>query len=357
VLDISQRGISRDNLLPVLTANAGSLRELHLQSALPRPLFDLDKKLTVEAIVAASPMLQVLTVDFTWCTWEDAPQMLRAQPPFATLQMRHTLSVRFSDNDHPVGGMERFGPFAAALADATLQPAPPHLYINGADMAQLALMGALADVAVARRLRGLTLDHCTPPAAASLARLLAGGCLAHLQIKSFRPEPMFDEAGAALVADALRVNTTLTKLELRHAGLCHDMRAASALLGALVGHPSLRELAFIAENTADEDRDAFGAALAAVIAADATALQVLDCCRNHLGDAGLAPIVEALALNHHLYDLDIRRNGMSEALARDRLLPAVRANTTLQGLWCDEDEAGPAAKEAEELVRLREQHD
>jgi hypothetical protein len=37
------------------------------------------------------------------------------------------------------------------------------------------------------------------------------------------PTPLYDAAGAALVADALRVNTTLTKLALPRAGLIRDL--------------------------------------------------------------------------------------------------------------------------------------
>ena len=47
---------------------------------------------------------------------------------------------------------------------------------------------------------------------------------------------------------------------------------------------------------------------------------------------------------------------MSEAFARERLLPAVRANTTLQELQCGDYCSGPAVTKAEELVRRRRQH-
>ena len=99
--------------------------------------------------------------------------------------------------------------------------------------------------------------------------------------------------------------------------------------------------------------------LAALIAADAPALHVLEvfCC-DSLGDAGMAPIVEALALNHHLRELNCHSNGTSDAFARERLLPAVRANTSLRTLRCQDPILGPvAAWEAEELVRRRRQHD
>ena len=351
VLDLSQEHVSMDDLLPVLTANAGSLRELHL---LPVDGDDVDVCPTVEAVVAAAPLLQVVTADEVGCTWKDAPRMLRAEPPFAPLQIRHRLHVSFTGAEYD-DGMENFGPFAAALADVTLQPALSELRVHLADTEQAAVMGALVDAVLARRLRGLTLDECTPPAAVPLARLLAGGSLATLEV-STSGAPLLRAAGAALVADALRMNTTLTILHLCGTNLCGDMNAAGVLLGALVGHPSLRELRIIQDFPVDIG--AFGAALGALIAADAPALQVLDCSELALGDAGLAPIVKALALNRHLRTLNIGFNFMSKTFACERLLPAVRANTTLRELKCvDVEWRCQAEVEAVALVRHRGQYD
>ena len=194
-----------------------------------------------------------------------------------------------------------------------------------------------------------------------LARLLVEGSLTAFTVYSSwsfeegDATPLFDAAGAALVADALRVNTTLTDLDLTYD--CNlDVGAAGALVGALVGHPSLRWLGMRCGGTSAEERNAYGAALDALIATDAPPLQSLGCSGNHLGDAGLAPIVEALALNRHLRFLNLRYNDMSEAFAREQLLPAVRANTTLRALHCVDRERPQAAAEAEEIVRRRGQH-
>jgi hypothetical protein len=357
-LDLSQLYATRDVLLPVLTANAGSLRELHLRIVLTDKagLYTTPTSEMVRDIMAAAPLLQVLTAESVSSTCEDALQMLHAEPPFAPLRLVHRLAVHFSDQYGLAGGMERVGPFAAALADAALQPALLRLFLYFADTAQPAVMGALADAALARRLRELSFWHCTPPAAAPLSRLLAEGSLAVFEFHDpiFRT-PLFDTAGAALVADALRVNTTLTKLVLRCPNLCFNTRVAGAFLGTLAGHRSLRELRL---TTPDRivDRSTLGAALASLIAADAPALHALECSGNRLGDAGLAPIVEALALNHHLRTLDVSDNDMSEALARERLLPAVCANTTLRALHCFDDVPWAAQEEAEELVRRRGHH-
>ena len=356
-LNLSQHGVPREALLQVLTAYASSLRELHLHK-IDKAHYGLPSD--CEAVMAAAPLLQVLTAEATYCSWQDAPRMIRGEPPFAPLRMRD-LAVRFDRTFGEVGGMDRFGPFATAVADATLQPALSRLSLLHADTAQPAVMGALVEAALARRLSELSLYLCTPPAAAPLARLLAEGSLAVLMLISkplaARP-PLFDAASAALVAGAVRVNKALRRLVLYDAGLCLDMRVISAILGALVQHPSLHELAIIAEETADEDCAAFGAALAALIAADAPTLRVLKCSHSSLRDAGLAPIVEALALIRHLRVLNVGYNGMNEAFAREQLLPAVRANTTLRTLKCASYNAEPpAAVEAEEMVRRRAQHD
>ena len=362
-LDVSRQTFSIATLQPVLTAYAGSLRELHLYAVRSRLAEWWFESPTVEAVVAALPLLQVLTATQVECTWDDAARVLRAEPPFAQLQLcRGHLDVHFSDSDNPVGGMERFTSVASALADATLQPALRRLHIWYADTALPELMGALVDAALTRRLREFKLIECTPPAAAPLARLLAEGMpLQALEIHFYRARvrtPLFDAAGAVLVADVLRVNMTLTTLYLQGAHLCGNMNAAGVLLGALVGHPSLRMLWISEENIAAEDRSAFGALIAALVAADAPALHILVLVNNanSLGDAGFAPIVEALPLNRHLRDLGLGNSGMSEAFARERLLPAVRANTSLRRLD-SEYHWGPEAKEAEELVKRRGQHD
>jgi hypothetical protein len=358
-IDLSQHDVARDVLLPVLTANAGSLRELHLHNACSSGVFPVDGVHSVEAVVAAAPLLQSLTAENVECKLGDAPRLLRAEPPFALLQVRRSLIVRCGGIDSLFIGMgvvEYFAPFAAALADAALQPALLRVGLYQAHTDEPAFMGALVDAALARRLSEFTLERCGSPAAVLLARLLAEGSLTSLVVKGGTQLP--DAAGAALVADALRANTTLTKLQLDNAGLCADMRVAGALLGALVGHPSLRELHVTGEYLTDWPRNAsvVGAALAALIAADAPALRVLVCSTNMLRDNGLAPIVGVLALNRHLRELDLRGNLTSGAFARERLLPAVHTNTTLRVLRCvDNVPLGPAATEAEELVRLRAQ--
>ena len=173
----------------------------------------------------------------------------------------------------------------------------------------------------------------------------------------FSAGPLFHEDGAALVADALRANTTLTEICFDEAHLCYfGVEPATVLLGALVGHRSLRSLKLVhEEEELRSDSAEFGAALAAIIAADAPALRALILHNNALEDGGMMPLVAALPRNRHLQLLDIRGNFMSDTFVREQLLPAVRANTGLRQLECSYDvRSGSAEAEAEELVKSRQ---
>jgi hypothetical protein len=63
------------------------------------------------------------------------------------------------------------------------------------------------------------------------------------------------------------------------------------------------------------------------------------------------PLLEALPHNTHLRLVACEGNGMSAAFARDVLLPAVRANTSL--LVLDAGDEHDAAVEANALVAAR----
>jgi hypothetical protein len=331
-------------------SSTGSLRELsvgvgyfvhHLI-----PMGDL------EALARAAPNLQVLDA-CPKCTYDEALRLMRSEPPFAPLRL-HKLSVSFF-------GIEEVAPFAALLADATLQPTLSKLVVVGAHTQLPEVLDALVGPVIVRRLRCVSFQQCSPPAAVPLARLLRGGALTFLEwIHTFDNMPLLDAAGAALVGDALRNNATLESLYLFDSGLLRDVHAAVAFLGGLVGHRSLYTLHVAQEHTVEiEDPAAIGTALAAIVAADAPALNSLDLNALGLGDAGLAPFVDAIPQNHHLEYLDLSLNGMSEAFARERLLPPVLANMTLRGLSCQEegtlDPAGchPAAVEAIAHVERR----
>jgi hypothetical protein len=140
-------------------------------------------------------------------------------------------------------------------------------------------------------------------------------------------------------------------------------------MGALTAHPRLRLLDLLGNRPRDGGMEATGAALAALLLADAPALQALDIRYCRLGDAGLSPVLEALRHNTHLTALHCCGNDMSEVFARNTLLPSVRANTSLRELVAAEEEEEEeeddfddevdrdvaAACEAEALVAARAQ--
>jgi hypothetical protein len=363
-LDVSGVDVPPQALLEVLAANARSLRELYIghvprEGAHELPSFD--------DLAEAAPSLVLLDATTLTCTRELAQRVMRPAPPLAPLRLR-ALGVHFgrgngdsdaeededeADERRASASLSRVRPFAALLADATLQPTLWSVRFIAADLQRPAVLDALVDAMLARRLPHLSLLGCTPPAAAPLARLLRGGTLTGLVcLCTDAPGPLFDATDAALMAGALRESTTLTELRLCSANLSRDARAADTLLRALVGHPSLRMLKLSCECPVDPV--ALGATLAALVAADAPVLQELDVAFLALGDAGLAPLVAALPHNRHLRVLNVATTRMTEAFARERLLPAVRANTALRKLKAvDLSNVPSAALEAEQLVERR----
>ena len=353
-LDVTGVYVPTPVLLEVLAANAGSLRTLRVSSLTANP--GQGHPLTLDAVLAAAPSLQVLEgPSCISCHWDAAPRLVRLR----VLRL-NDLFVHFQ---HPLlGGLAQVGPLAEALSDAELQPTLSRVSCSGADVARPEVLDAIVDAALTRRLPGLCFTSCSPPAVAPLVRLLAGGTVTNLQFGYTRGgAALLDGAGSALVAEALRANTSLTELTLMESGVYRDAHAATTLLGALVGHPSLRLLTFQCETGGTPA--ARGALMAALIAADAPALQSLYnyCATGGLGctcplrDAGLAPLCAALARNRHLRHLDLTSNDMSERFAREQLLPAVRANVGLLELSVDSgtDDEGAAAREAMDLVAGR----
>jgi hypothetical protein len=150
----------------------------------------------------------------------------------------------------------------------------------------------------------------TPPLAAPLARALAreDGLARVLLGGAF---------AAALSSGALRA--------------CD----AAALLRALAGHAHMEALTL--EGDMRASGEALGPALGALVAANAPALASLRVAGCMLGDVGMRPLVAALRVNTHLRTLECGRSALSAAFAREALLPAVRANTSLVELSVGEN--------------------
>jgi hypothetical protein len=197
------------------------------------------------------------------------------------------------------------------------------LRLCDADLQDPAAFDAVVEAALARRLCALQLRDCclSPASVPALVRLLAGNTLTRLAISSSRRvQLLLDEPAATLLGDVLRANTSLTSLKLTSLRLWRSSAAAVTLLAALVGHPRLRAIDLSGNSVHNVKADA-GAVLGALVAANAPALRQLNISFSQLGNAGMGPLVEALRHNTHLTKLDCTYNLMSEAFARDRLLP------------------------------------
>ncbi len=143
-------------------------------------------------------------------------------------------------------------------------------------------------------------------------------------------------------------------LSLLAVDLWGNPTAAVALLDAVTAHPSLRTLNLGVNSLNDGAgfQVTAGEAFGRLLLADAPALQMLRISYCGLNDAGLGPLFDALPRNTHLRGLHCGLgNNMSEAFARDVLLPAVRANTSLRELHAHPGWDG--AVEARELVAKR----
>jgi hypothetical protein len=132
-------------------------------------------------------------------------------------------------------------------------------------------------------------------------------------------------------------------------------------LAALVGHQTLRELSLVRNFVGNTDaRRAAGEQLALLIAHN-RAIQKLDSSGSNLAEAGLAPIFEVLPRSSTLKELHFHGEEISREFARDVILPAVRANSSLRELSFHSYDEGhdeellPELVEAQAIVAARTQ--
>ncbi len=302
------------------------------------------------AVLGAAPRPRVLAADVYCHDVTEAHRLLRNEGVFAALRVR---KLHFTAPVHDEDDV------LALASDLAAHAYLANIYLLRAPLGTLAALDAVVDAAIGLRVHTLLLYDCnlTPASAPALARLIRGGALTELDVLNFGVQ-LLDQPAAALVADALRANSTLTSLKLQACGLWQDAAGAALLLGALTAHRSLRTLDLstnFSTNFIDGDHQvaaALGAALGARVAADAPALHELNVSASRLGDAGLGPLVDALSLNTHLRMLRLADNHCTEAFIRDRLLPAVRANTSLRHLSLQYT-PNELMREAEALVAAR----
>ena len=295
----------------------------------------------VTDILTAAPQLRELHTVVT-CGSTHCVHLLERRPPYGPVRL---------------AGLGIMGHYSAlppalilALPDASLQPSLSRLSLNHAFLHLPGALDAIADAVVARgALTHLCFHSCLfpPSPAPALAHALRDGALTELKISAddvqqHQPFP-FDLAGAALLGDALRASRALDSLALWHM----PARVVAALIHTLVGHGSLSKLGLSCSHLADA---AVGAALTVLLAADAPALLELKLRESLLGEAGMGLLCDALPRNSHLCSLDLGENteSMPAGFIRNRLLPAVRANTGLRHLEvhdpADDDDAAAWAE-------------
>ena len=345
ILDDSNE-LTQKAMVDVIAANADSLRELSCS-------YEYNLLFTgfAEELSLAAPQLQQFRAD-TIASVADASRMLRYEPPFGALRLRR-LDVRHVTTDAMDEAIV-FELAAAISGHASLH----ELHISGLPLGTPAALDAVAAGTVACRLHDLRFIECclSPVSVPALARVICGGALTSLSISNNGVQ-LLDEPCAVQLAGGIAASRTLTRFIMKDADFWCDGVAAD-VLPALTGHPTLREISLAVNSPPDPV--AAGAALAAVVAANAPALHAIYFQSSHFGDAGLAPLFDALPTNTHLHVLCCSNTEMSAGFARDRFLLAVRANTSLRKLIASEvwgNELGgvapPEVLEAEALVAAR----
>jgi hypothetical protein len=266
-LDVSGRAdVTQATLLAVVTANAAALTELRACSGFGRELYYA----TTETLLRAAPLLRVLDADVSCSIGPEATRLLRNEAPFGPLRM-HLFCGSFNELAAAEVEADATALAASLAAHATLSS----LRLLHAPLTAPAVLDAVVDAVLLQRVRWLELYSCdlSPASAPALARLLSGSALTELAIWN-GGEHLLDAPAAALLADALRANSTITALGMNGISLLSgDAEAAMTLLGALTGHPSLRMLR-VCYNPVGARVAAVGAALSALVAANTPALHV-----------------------------------------------------------------------------------
>jgi hypothetical protein len=348
-LDVSGTAkITQRALIAVAEANSGALTTLTVHDGvLGRAgcqLFACVSDDVISALLLAAPRLRALHADVTVSPSVAARVLRNEAPLFAPVRARHLHCTRLH-------GCEP-GVVIALAADVAAHAPLASLCLSNAPLDAPAALDAVIDAVQAARLHAVYLDGCglSPASAPALARFLgasgAGGALTTLALSDGGRAPLLDAHAAALLGDALRANNTLTTLSLSGVGLWSSgVGNGVTLLSSLVAHASLRalELRFEAVPQGSEaEDDAVGAALGALLAANAAPFESLTLDACWLRDACLAPLFEALRTNSHLRALDCSLSSMSAPFVAQAVLPAVRENVSLRSLTLN-SAPGPAA--------------
>jgi len=311
-------GLLRVDLEQFVAAHGQSLRTVTASESLTL-IADL-----VTRLCRSAPLCTLRCSVF--CSAAEALPLLRCEAPCALLHIFKLVVSDFNNNQQAVLD------FAAALPFHSGKT--KELTVNVAPLGNVAVAGSLLRGVAEARVNDVTFIGChlAPASMPGLTRLLQADCLEGLEINNYE-HALFEE-GPDLTAfcHALR-SSTLQVLHLSSCQLWRDPAVAGEFLASLVGHQTLRELALGCNSLdrTDDARRAAGKQLASLIT-HSSALQKLELYANNLGDAGLAPIFEALPRSSTLKEVNFNYERISRKFARDVILTAVRANTSLRRL-------------------------
>jgi hypothetical protein len=268
----------------------------------------------LNAVLAAAPRLQVLNTNVKGLCMELLP-VLRNDPPYGPLHVSQLKGFfyRRPETDVLV--------FAAAIA--------AHESLTGLSVMNVGFargLNALIEAATNRRVSWLEISgtHATNvETAPALAHLLQRGSLIELDLLC-TGFPHAQEENMPVLCAALRECRTLTLLQLYLMPLHGANRlAVTELLDAVAALPALSVLDL--SRSVFQDTAAAGRALAALLSTDMPSLRTLSVLGCHLGDEGVAALLDGLAANTHLRWLDCEVNDLSDDFKRDRLEPALAA--------------------------------
>jgi hypothetical protein len=316
-----------ERVLPVLHSNARSLLELRTSISDGRGFSTAQ----VEELLAAAPLLRVLECDVDLKRHREAldpvPRLL-VEPQFASVRLC-SLKIEGSPAQLDV---------PAVVARLALHASLTRLDLWYVHLDSQPALNAVVDLAISQ-LQCLQLFGCnlSPASLPALTRLLergsgsAGGSLTALAID----ETLFEGAGVPAFCAAL-LASRLVKLKLVYMSLFNSLEDGLAVVAACTGHLTLRELNLSFNHVNAVAAPAIGAALAALVAADSE-LQSLHVYECNLGDDAARPLFAAVAGSTRLRTLNCSYNSISAECAREAVLPAVQANTSLRELYFGSD--------------------
>jgi len=339
----------RRALLPVVMANANTLRELRGVE------YDDTGRQYLFPVLQNAPQLRVLEADMSLSEPFAAIAFLSNQAPYGPLRMRR-LTIR-----DRLGWPARWSNLDASTLHALTAALRGHtsleyLHLEWLDSNVLMPLSNALDAMLMNRLVSIEFTFASNPFTVSdhpdailalIVRLLECGTLTHLGLYRLAGFIHSDDARFSGLWAALRANTTLTSLSTSshqpQFGDYWNYCKITPWLRALKSHASLRRLE-ISDTLCESpqwsrlDRD-HASALGELIEADAPALRevhLLNCAFD------IKPAISALARNSHLRSLRYEPmwlgDGMSDNDVRALLVPALRANRTLRELQLEANE-------------------